>query len=226
MIGSAGVSAANPSRNFCTAAVVASCFIADSRAEFASTPLISDVIAVPGTPPRLVVPSAGPQGLAHTGGPMLPPEAVAGTYEGLTLPALLESRRAQAAVPGPGRPRAKACIVLFFLGGPPQHETWDPKPDAPAEIRGGAPGLYGAQSRQALDLGQESAAVRDRYGRARFGQSVLLARRLVEAGVALVRVNWTRVAGAPNNGHWDTHASLPVERTWVSGRVFRVAWRD
>ena len=32
--------------------------------------------------------------------------------------------------------KAKSCIVLFFLGGPPQHETWDPKPDAPAEIRG------------------------------------------------------------------------------------------
>ncbi len=32
--------------------------------------------------------------------------------------------------------RAKRCIVIFLLGGPPQHETWDPKPDAPAEIRG------------------------------------------------------------------------------------------
>ena len=32
--------------------------------------------------------------------------------------------------------RAKSCIVLFLLGGPPQHETWDPKPDAPAEVRG------------------------------------------------------------------------------------------
>ena len=32
--------------------------------------------------------------------------------------------------------KAKRCIVLFMLGGPPQHETWDPKPEAPAEIRG------------------------------------------------------------------------------------------
>jgi hypothetical protein len=31
---------------------------------------------------------------------------------------------------------AKSCIVLFLKGGPPQHETFDPKPDAPAEIRG------------------------------------------------------------------------------------------
>ncbi len=48
--------------------------------------------------------------------------------------------------------------------------------------------------------------LRDRYGRHRFGQSVLLARRLVESGVPLVRVNWTRVPGALNNGHWDTHS--------------------
>jgi hypothetical protein len=84
--------------------------------------------------------------------------------------------------------------------------------------RRGRPGLYGAQSQQAFDLiasaqsrqafnlGAEPPALRDRYGRTRFGQSLLLARRLVEAGVGLIRVNWTRVAGAPNNGHWDTHS--------------------
>ena len=35
---------------------------------------------------------------------------------------------------------------------------------------------------------------------------MLLARRLTEAGVSLVRVNWSRVPGALNNGHWDTHS--------------------
>jgi len=303
---------------------------------------------------------------------------------GLTLPTLLEARRADA-FPSARTGRAKACIVLFFLGGPPQHETWDPKPDAPAEIRGnlrpirsavpgmdvgelmpktarltdkicalravttndnahsssayylttgvphlpqgaenarpGAPndwpslgalvkrvlpgngrlpaaitlpeqaandgnltwpgqdagflgraadpwllncdpaaanfridglalppgvtadrfdarrsllratnqqldrlahagnlGVFDArqqqavdlisapQARRAFDLHHEPAAQRDRYGRTRFGQSVLLARRLVEAGVSLARVNWTRVPGAHNNGHWDTHS--------------------
>src|ERR1051325_144683 len=34
------------------------------------------------------------------------------------------------------RPRAKACILLFQVGGPYQAETFDPKPDAPAEMRG------------------------------------------------------------------------------------------
>lgn len=61
-------------------------------------------------------------------------------------------------------------------------------------------------ARKAFDLGAESAKVRDRYGRTKFGQSCLLARRLVDAGVPLVRVNWSRVVGAPNNGHWDTHS--------------------
>lgn len=303
---------------------------------------------------------------------------------GLTLPALLRAQQAQAATPGNRPARAKACIVLFFLGGPPQHETWDPKPAAPAEIRGdlkpissavpgiqvgelmpktarlldrisvlravatddnshsssgyymttgyphaplgvenakpGAPNnwpslgalvrkvagkerlpaaitlpeqmandgnltwpgqdagflgrtadpwllncdpsapdfkitglglppdiqparfaarrslvhrsnsqidnlvrsgeldvfdaqhqqaldlIAGSNSRRAFDLHDEPATLRERYGRTRFGQSVLLARRLVEAGVSLVRVNWTRVPAAFNNGHWDTHS--------------------
>src|SRR5437879_6047216 len=32
--------------------------------------------------------------------------------------------------------KAKSCIFLFLFGGPAQHSTWDPKPDAPAEVRG------------------------------------------------------------------------------------------
>jgi uncharacterized protein (DUF1501 family) len=304
---------------------------------------------------------------------------------GLSLPALLAAREQAAAGTTRPRARARSCILLFLLGGPPQHETWDPKPDAPTEVRGdlkpirsatpgllvgelmprtarltgkigvlravstndsahsssgyymttgvphqprgvenarpGAPndwpalgavvrrlwrgrsalpaavtlpeqmandgnltwpgqdaGFLGrsadpwllvgdpsaagfrveglalpaevgplrfdarrrllaqvenhkgavsrsntlaaheersrrafdlvgsATARRAFRLAEEPPQVRDRYGRSRFGQSLLLARRLVEAGVALVRVNWTRVAGALNNGHWDTHA--------------------
>src|SRR5438874_6630037 len=56
---------------------------------------------------------------------------------GLTLPALAQARQAAAATGATDKfGKAKACIELFFLGGPPQHETWDPKPDAPAEVRG------------------------------------------------------------------------------------------
>jgi hypothetical protein len=304
---------------------------------------------------------------------------------GLSLPGLLAARQAQAAASSGTFGRAKACIVLFLMGGPPQHETWDPKPDAPAEIRGdlrpipsalpglmvgelmprvarladkvavlravstddnahsssgywmltgtphqptnaentkpGAPndwpcfgavvrhlrgdrgglpgavtvpehiwntgmipwpgqdaGLLGrsadpwlllcdpstaafqvpglglpgevpplrfreresllaqvnrhldavdrgglvrqydgqaqqafdllrsARARQAFNLDREPPVVRDRYGQNRFGQSVLLARRLVEAGVSLVQVNWTREkGGSDSNPVWDTH---------------------
>jgi uncharacterized protein (DUF1501 family) len=51
---------------------------------------------------------------------------------GLGLPHLLGAR----AQTGAARPRAKACILLFMWGGPAQQDTWDPKPDAPAEFRG------------------------------------------------------------------------------------------
>ena len=40
------------------------------------------------------------------------------------------------ATPQPGRPRAKSVVFIFQSGGPSQHETFDPKPDAPEGIRG------------------------------------------------------------------------------------------
>jgi hypothetical protein len=64
------------------------------------------------------------------------------------------------------------------------------------------------QARAAFDLTRESDKTRDRYGRYTWGQSVLLARRLIEAGVRLVHVNWSREPGdsAVDNPMWDTHA--------------------
>ena len=63
--------------------------------------------------------------------------------------------------------------------------------------------LTAKTARNAFDLSKESDAVRDRYGRNIHGQSVLLARRLVERGVQLVSVNWH------NDGQafWDTHGN-------------------
>jgi hypothetical protein len=56
---------------------------------------------------------------------------------GLSLPELLSARAAGPAAGGaPGFGRARSCIILWMTGGPSQHETWDPKPDAPAEVRG------------------------------------------------------------------------------------------
>src|SRR5439155_17946554 len=66
--------------------------------------------------------------------------------------------------------------------------------------------LRSPRSRLAFRLDQEPEPVRDRYGRSQFGQSVLLARRLVEAGVTLVQVNWFRGPDEPeDNPCWDSH---------------------
>src|SRR5437868_2721283 len=51
---------------------------------------------------------------------------------GLGLPELLQARAAA----GPRTGSARACILLFMWGGPAHQDTWDLKPDAPAEYRG------------------------------------------------------------------------------------------
>jgi hypothetical protein len=63
-------------------------------------------------------------------------------------------------------------------------------------------------ARRIFDLGQERPQVVDRYGRTRFGQSCLLARRLVEHGVPFVQVNWSDHVEAEEDsgdGGWDHH---------------------
>jgi hypothetical protein len=57
---------------------------------------------------------------------------------GISLGDVLRLHEAQAAATNsrPTFARAKACILLFPYGSPPQHETFDPKPHAPAEIQG------------------------------------------------------------------------------------------
>src|SRR5262245_59571082 len=57
-----------------------------------------------------------------------------GALGGLFMPALLRAANQRPATPGFGR--AKRAILLYLTGGPPQLDTWDPKPDGPAAIRG------------------------------------------------------------------------------------------
>jgi hypothetical protein len=67
--------------------------------------------------------------------------------------------------------------------------------------------LGSPKARAAFDLARESPALRDRYGRHHFGQSCLLARRLIQAGVGLVQVNWFRGPDEPSDAPcWDSHA--------------------
>ncbi len=61
--------------------------------------------------------------------------------------------------------------------------------------------LGSTATREAFNLRSETAALRDSYGRHKFGQSCLLARRLVEGGVPVVAVYWER------GQVWDTHGN-------------------
>jgi hypothetical protein len=81
-------------------------------------------------------------------------------------------------------------------------ETWDRLAQHAFDL------VTSGKARAAFDLSKEPDRVRDRYGRYTWGQSVLLARRLIEAGVRLVHVNWARDPGdtAVDNPMWDTHA--------------------
>lgn len=68
--------------------------------------------------------------------------------------------------------------------------------------------ILSGKARNAFDLSQEKAEVRDKYGRHTFGQGCLLARRLIEAGTKFVQMNWPAVAnGNPTVDAWDTHAA-------------------
>ena len=67
--------------------------------------------------------------------------------------------------------------------------------------------LTGEQARLAFDVGREDPHLRDRYGRTFTGQTVILARRLVEAGVGFVTVRIDREKDdkmAASN--WDDHS--------------------
>ena len=55
---------------------------------------------------------------------------------GLSLSDAQAARPVRSPGAAPGFGKAKACILLFPYGSPPQHETFDPKPDAPVEVRG------------------------------------------------------------------------------------------
>jgi Protein of unknown function (DUF1501) len=85
------------------------------------------------------------------------------------------------------------------------HPTFDRLRDRAASLLGGA-GTLGA-----FDLAGEPARVRERYGQTVNGMSLLLARRLVEAGVPFVTVFWMEDEATndkcKSGGGWDTHGN-------------------
>jgi hypothetical protein len=74
--------------------------------------------------------------------------------------------------------------------------------------------IAGTRAREAFDLSREDPRLRDRYGRNRWGQSALLARRLVEHGVTFVTVNTD-----PHSFTWDMHGSLTKPGADSNARV-------
>ena len=76
--------------------------------------------------------------------------------------------------------------------------------------------IVSGRARDAFDLSKETEATRDLYGRNTFGQSCLLARRLIEAGTRVVEVVWPKVANSDNHS-WDVHVELTKRMKNQSG---------
>jgi hypothetical protein len=112
-------------------------------------------------------------------------------FEGLT-PAHLDDRR---------RLLAEVDALRRGLDGP-EARKWDDTRRRAYSL------LTSPEARKALDLSREDPRARATYGRTSFGQSCLLARRLVEARVPYVQVNWSQYVEAMTprcDFGWDTH---------------------
>jgi uncharacterized protein (DUF1501 family) len=83
--------------------------------------------------------------------------------------------------------------------------------------------INNAQAARAFELCHEPQPVRDHYGPSKFAQSLLLARRLVEAGIALVTVNWDDESRTDHvSPFWDTHHhNFPALRDRLAPRFDR-----
>ncbi|QDV29889.1 hypothetical protein Spb1_18080 [Planctopirus ephydatiae] len=79
--------------------------------------------------------------------------------------------------------------------------------------------IISGRAREAFAISTEDDTTRDLYGRNTFGQSLLLARRLVEAGTRVVEVVWPKVANSDNHS-WDHHVGLTDRMKKQSGPMF------
>jgi hypothetical protein len=79
--------------------------------------------------------------------------------------------------------------------------------------------IVSGRAREAFDLHQEPDALREQYGKNAFGQSLLLARRLIEAGTRVVEVNWPNVANGQNHS-FDTHTDLSKRLRELAAPMF------
>ena len=107
--------------------------------------------------------------------------------------------------PDVGRTRLERRQQLIAgLGGPPHGLRHDQRLRDLDRFQARAFDLLTSSSvRTAMQINREDPRTRDRYGRNIYGQSVLLARRLVEAGVRVASISWAPDA----NATWDTHGN-------------------
>ncbi len=103
--------------------------------------------------------------------------------------------------PRPEGIRRRASLLEQFDGGRRALDLARPAADFDRFHRRALAMATSETTRSALDVRQEPSAVRDRYGRHLFGQSTLVARRLVEAGVRFVTVHYDACDGYG----WDSH---------------------
>jgi hypothetical protein len=143
------------------------------------------------------VPGQGPGVLGQSAAPFLvkgDPTRADFSIRTLTLPAEVSGRRFR------GRVNLQTALgqQAERLARLPAAQVLDPHYERAFRL------LQSPAARRAFNLAGEPAKLRQRYGNHHFGQSCLLARRLVEAGVPLVTVYWN----APHIDdlqHWDTH---------------------
>jgi uncharacterized protein (DUF1501 family) len=76
--------------------------------------------------------------------------------------------------------------------------------------------IVSGRARDAFSIDREPQVMRERYGMNTFGQSCLLARRLIEAGTRVVEVIWPKVANSDNHS-WDHHTGLTERMKKQSG---------
>ncbi len=105
------------------------------------------------------------------------------------------------------RLQRRAELREVISGGMPELDKAIAKYDVNAYYGKALNLVLSGKARDAFELSKETAAMRDRYGRNTFGQSLLLARRLIEAGTRFVEVNWPKVANSDNHS-WDVHQGL------------------
>lgn len=117
---------------------------------------------------------------ATGGNPALTPFAV----EGIIAPGISEQRQ---------KTRRELLHRLNTLA---QQMPQDPQMLAVQQAEDLAYDMIVGDGAKVFDLSQEKPELRDRYGRTKFGQSCLVARRLVESGIPYVTINY---------GGWDTH---------------------